>query len=418
MRDLVPPFSCALSWSIVACAGARDGHGDDGIGETSSGIAQGDDAATTSGLDPGTSTSTSTGESPGDETADGESTGGVVKSCADLPAPGTWENIAPPDTAWTDAIVVDPFDPTVVWVGGQNRGIFKSTDCGASWLHVNAGQNGAAIDSGDPVSIAVDPITPGVIYTTAAMGSSGLWKSTNGGVDWTPLFPPESEVAQVVEYNLINSIGMDPHDSNHLVVSTHALCAGEYGPVCEAETLDGGDTWVITRVPIPDAQGWVAGAGAFILGPSSWLFATYSLGLWLTEDHGATWTDVTPAGASGSTSGKTIILPFYPSDTGNYYLAAMEGILQSVDGRSWTLLPGSGGRSVGLAMGGGRLYSADQWSAIYRTADESDLSNWTDIAPPAELPADQGAPYLAYDSAHHILYSSNWAGGLWRIVTP
>jgi hypothetical protein len=29
-----------------------------------------------------------------------------------------------------------------------------------------------------------------------------------------------------------------------------------------------------------------------------------------------------------------------------------------------------------------------------------------------------GAPYLAYDAAHHILYSSNFAGGLWRVVTP
>jgi hypothetical protein len=34
------------------------------------------------------------------------------------------------------------------------------------------------------------------------------------------------------------------------------------------------------------------------------------------------------------------------------------------------------------------------------------------------LPADQGAPFIDYASVHNMLYSSNFAGGLWRVVLP
>jgi hypothetical protein len=341
----------------------------------------------------------------------------IVSSCPGLPATGTWTNIAPAGVDWPDAVVVDPFDAAVVWLGAKDHGIFRSSDCGTTWAHVSTGRNGTAVDKGEPISVVLDPVHKGVMYTTSFYGSSGLFKSTNGGVDWDQLFPPDSEVAKVVEYNLINSIGMEARDPSHLVVSMHAKCGAPYGAICEAESTDAGATWKITTVKIP-GDSWVAGAGAFILDSSTWLFGTYSLGLWLTSDHGSTWSNVTPAGASGSTSGKTIAVPFAPSAQGNYFLAAMEGILRSTDGKTWSLLPSSGGRSVGFAMGDGHLFSADQWSNVYHRASESNLAAWTTIAPPAALPKDQGAPYLAYDSAHQVLYSSNWAGGLWRLTVP
>jgi len=337
--------------------------------------------------------------------------------CSKLPPAGTWENIAPAGVTWSDAIVVDPFDAATVWLGAADHGIFKSSDCGATWMHVNTGHSGTSFDKGEPISMQVDPVHQGVLYATAPNGPFGVLKSTDGGVDWNQLFPPESEVAKVVQYNLVNSIGMDAHDTNHLVVTMHADCSAPYGPVCEAETTDAGATWKITTVT-GLGNSWVAGAGALILNASTWLFGTYAKGLVLTTDHGATWKDVTPSGASGSTSGKTIIMPFVPSASGNYYLAAMEGILRSSDGKAWSLIPNSGGRSVGLAMGDGHLFSSDQWSATYHTALESNLAVWSSVAPPSALPKDQGAPYLAYDAAHHLLYSSNWAGGLWRLTTP
>lgn len=339
-----------------------------------------------------------------------------IGACNGLPKAGTWEKITPPDVMETDAIIVDPLDTATIWLGGKDHGIFKSTDCGATFTHVSTGRNAMSVNSGAPGSMQADPVHPGTLYTTSFYGAEGLWKSTNGGVDWDPMFPAGSEVAKVVQYNLTNSIAIGATNPNHLVAAMHADCAKPYTVVCEAESLDAGATWKITSVDI-GANGWVAGAGAFILDDASWLFGTYSLGLWLTTDHGATFKNVTPAGGSGSTSGKTIITPFRASESGTYYLAAMEGVLKSSDGKTWLLIKNSGGRSVGFAMDAGHLFSADQWSATYHESSDSDSSTWKQLPAPSGLAADQGAPYLQYDDTHHLLYSSNWAGGAWRYVT-
>jgi hypothetical protein len=354
----------------------------------------------------------------------------MVGTCSNLPAAGTWENISPVvavvgDTSgknFAESIVVDPFDPATVWQGAGSAGIFKSTDCGATWTHVNTGRNGSLLDQGAASSMVVDPVNQGVMYATAFDGPGGLWKSTNGGVDWDQLFPAGSELASVVMGAFVNSVSMDAQDPKHLVVSMHQNCTAPYGPVCEAESTDGGATWKITTVAMAGATGWVPGAGAFILNATTWLFGSYQNGLWLTSDRGATWSNVTAQGAWGATLGKTLVLPFAPNPAdGLYYLPDMQGILQSVpgsDGKQWTLLPNSGGRSVGFVIGDNHLYSADQWSANYHLAPVSNPTSWSTLPPPAMLPADQGAPYLAYDKAHHILYSANFAGGLWRVATP
>ena len=354
----------------------------------------------------------------------------AARPCNHLAASGTWENISPVKTAfdtsngrnYADAVVVDPFDASTVWHGTGYAGLYKSTDCGATFVRTNTGRSADALQGSALGSMAVDPVNQGVMYTTAFEGANGLFKSTNGGVDWDQLLPASSTVAKAVQSNLVNSVAMDPRDPRHLVIGMHANCLPPYGAVCEAESTDAGATWTVTTVPVP-GQSWAPGAGAFILSATSWLFGTYSSGLWLTTDRGTTWSNVTPSGASGSTAGKTICVPFYPNPIdGRYYLPSMEGILRSTssDGRTWSLLPNSGGRSVGFAMGGGYLYSADQWSTTYHFASQGDPTKWSTLPgqPAAALPTNLGAPYLAYDAVHHVLYSANFAGGLWRVVTP
>jgi len=104
---------------------------------------------------------------------------------------------------------------------------------------------------------------------------------------------------------------------------------------------------------------------------------------------------------------------------GTYYLTCGQGIVKSSDGgHSWSLIPNFHHRTVGLVMVGGTLFASDEWSTGYYTASENDLTSWTTIPPPAGLASDQGAPYVDYDAAHHILYSSNFAGGTWRLRMP
>jgi hypothetical protein len=69
---------------------------------------------------------------------------------------------------------------------------------------------------------------------------------------------------------------------------------------------------------------------------------------------------------------------------------------------------------VGFAMGKDNFFASDQWSNAYYSATGGDWRNWSTLPPPDGT---AGAPYLDYDASHHILYSSNFSGGFWRLVT-
>ncbi|HEV8247288.1 MAG TPA: sialidase family protein, partial [Polyangiaceae bacterium] len=324
--------------------GGTDGTGDGGasvsVGSTSNHGGHGGDG--------GSSASSGSGGAPM-----------TVLPCDALPAPGTWESITPPESMGigSNAIALDPFDAGVVWLSASASapgGLYKSTDCAASFTLVSTGQNADAVNAEAFNSLVLDPLHQGVIYASVGVNAgpgTGVLKSTNGGVDWVNVLPPDSEAGQAVDGGLVNSVGVEAANPDHLVVSMHANCHAPYGPVCEAESTDGGATWTLTTVDIPGASGWVAGAGALILDANRWLFTTNDQGIWLTDNRGETWSTATPEGAIGATEGKTLNTPFLPRADGNYYLPSEHGTLRSSDGTTWTLLPNSGGRAGTLASG-------------------------------------------------------------------
>ena len=99
------------------------------------------------------------------------------------------------------AVAIDPNDPDVIYAGTGPRkivsgsvvpvGLFKSTDGGASWVLLGSGYpagntgNAATTFGTAPAtinSIIVDPANSSVLYLAA---STGVWRSGNGGLDWT-----------------------------------------------------------------------------------------------------------------------------------------------------------------------------------------------------------------------------------------
>ena len=49
---------------------------------------------------------------------------------------------------------------------------------------------GSALDKGRQWTMAIDPVNSSVLYANSGYGPAGLYKSTNGGVDWTQILPP------------------------------------------------------------------------------------------------------------------------------------------------------------------------------------------------------------------------------------
>jgi len=121
---------------------------------------------------------------------------GVYKS---LDGGKSWANVGLPESAHIGMIAIDPRDSDTVyvasqgplWSSGGDRGLYKTTDGGATWeriLHVS--------DDTGINEIHLDPRDPDVMYASAYQRrrhvwtlinggpESGLWKSTDAGATW------------------------------------------------------------------------------------------------------------------------------------------------------------------------------------------------------------------------------------------
>jgi hypothetical protein len=344
--------------------------------------------------------------------------------CDGLPAVGTWEETTPAELTaefpssefGLIALAADPSNPATVFFGSQHLGIWKSTDCGASFIHVNTGENGAALDGGFQWTLSVDPVDSQVLYANSGYsgGGSGAWKSTNGGVDWQSFWPPaDGQLADVVDYNFVHKVRLDPADHQHLLVSFHAACKAPHTSACIAETTDAGVTWNL----VDGEAGWSGGEDqtVWFLGDSkSWLYGSQSNGLWRTSDGGDSWTSIN-ASFGGHNGGQ-----LYRANDGAFYLSAPAGIIRSPDGVTWSLQSGSGSGMIGITGDGTTLYAShgpykqDPPFMPYYSSAESDGQNWVPFTSPL---MGTGAYEMAYDPDHHLLYSSNGTAGFWRLRT-
>jgi len=422
--------------AAIAGSGGSGTAGSGGSGTASSGASGSLNKAGSGG---GGASSSGSGGTSGSPNAAAGSAGARVGSagapsvgaCDKLPEAGKWESIAPNQAETgqdigvinAQGLALDPFNVGTIWMGASSvspksaGGLYKSTDCGATWLHVNTGMNGAKLDTAAMWSLVVDPVDQGTIYVVGSYGPNNLWKSTDGGVNFKPLLG--DELAANFAGNSVASVTIDPTDHLHLVIAPHGKCEGPYAPICNGESTDGGATWRFVVIP---GTGWEEATGPYLLNATSWLSTAH--GLWLTKDNGASWKDIKPSNVNYVTGGEFTHRPFRKSPLGKYYLAVQQenGLITSTDGESWTYIKGTPNFSypVGFAIGGGRLYLGDVNGGGVQVANEATPDQWTMLpAPDAKYNANiKGSVNLEYDEQHHILYSSNFEGGLWRMVTP
>ena len=338
----------------------------------------------------------------------------VIGKCDSLGKVGAWESITPPMVSLGDigvfntgvnAFAFDPRNTATVYLGTCSQGIYKSTDCGATWVHINTGMNGPPLDKGRNWTLEVDPVDSSVFVNSGYGGPGGVWKSTNGGVDWTTLNPSGSEFDKVAG-GFVEFIAIDPNDHNHLLISAHNSCTGAAagGGTCFANSTDGGVTWKITKAT---SEMYFEGLTQTIIDANTWL--VFTNGIFLTTDAGATWTK-TPIPAT-TTNGQ-----LYKAKDGNYYLSADYGIAKSKDGLTWSQLrttPPSGalaGDETTMFTSRRQAGPADRYYV-----STGDTSVWNVYPAPTQMT--NGSWLMRYDRDHSVLYSSNETGGFWRVKT-
>lgn len=213
-----------------------------------------------------------------------------------------------------------------------------------------------ATTSGRISAVAVDPTDANIVYIGAAMG--GVWKTTDGGANWTPLTDSQPSLA-------IGSLAIDP--SNHLNVyagtgEENFNGDGYYGAGILKST-DGGANWTSITGPFGGPASTTLG-GSFIGGiavsPSNGQillasvrrFTNSGSGIFRSTDGGATWSPVLSNGtvpALTNSYGTSVV--FDPTNGNIAYAgigrpsgsATEAGVYRSANGgATWSKLPGTG----------------------------------------------------------------------------
>jgi hypothetical protein len=419
---------------LVACGSSQNGHTNTASGGASGGGAS---SASTAGA---AGTATASGGSSGSSAAAGAGNTGPLPPDACIAAgtcpPGQWLNVTPTSVNLTgtfscgnfgtESVVVDPNAPATLYAQFNCQGIFKSMDYGLTWSGpINTGMNGAAItDTAGGIVIA--PGQPAVLYSAGIRGTgTGIWVSTNSGVDWTnynispstkdrqDFYPPE----------------VDPTDPNHLLMSGHEMDL-------MVESMDGAKTW--TAIPIEAGMKENGGTGlVFFVNTGTpattrktWLWMAQqsggTYGTWRTENGGTNWVMVDknehPHG----------LAQIYQPDTNGVvfmagaYSGAGWGVLTSPDyGKTWTHV----GSTSNLALVVGtknNLYAMYGWAAGPGTVVDPSLESaaqpgtgtWTMGMTPATMTQGPGHVAVTSDGSHAVLLAACFNGGLWRYVEP
>jgi hypothetical protein len=379
------------------------------------------------------------GGNAGGESNAGKASGGApmmppvkVSNCDGLAAPGVFEEITPaqvkagigmkmPDNQTQGgpfAMAVDPINLGTVYSGTLFQGVWKSTDCGATWAKIATGTNAADVNRGMNWTLAVDPQDANIVYTNSGYGSNGLFKSTDGGVNWTDVWSQKSQpdLAKAFTYNFANVIAIDPADHLHILLTFHEACLAPHPATCIVESMNGGDTWRI----IDGEPTWNGNEGQvifFLENSSTWLWGSQTNGFWRSPDSGKTWQAI-PKMTTSHLQGSQILR----TKAGKFFAAGADGIWTSTDGTvpTWKLVADTGPIVGGLVTDGTDMYASTCYfggfcNPRYLHSAETDGQAWTAL--PNSPTLTQGGN-LGYDKAHKLLYSSNLDAGLWRVVVP
>ena len=239
--------------------------------------------------------------------------------------------------------------------------------------------------SGRLQDIAVHPTDPNIVYAGGAQG--GVWKTTNAlaaSPTWTPLTDKQASLAT-------GAIAIDPRSPNTVYVGTGeaaASCDSYYGAGI-LKTTDGGATWTllggaaggpfrnyaiseIVVDPTPGSQTiWATTTLGFYSSGTSQCAAaptTRNGGLWRSDDNGVTWTvqDV-PTGAAAGVGAQIHDMVLSPDDaTGNTLYVAVRSFPTAANGGVWKTTNAKASPATFTKVGNGFANTANANPGIRR----------------------------------------------------
>ncbi|HET9028971.1 MAG TPA: hypothetical protein VFN49_02250 [Candidatus Aquilonibacter sp.] len=259
-------------------------------------------------------------------------------------------------------------------------------------------ETGPAIAGGRVTSVAGSAHDPNLYYLGAAGG--GVWKSTNGGASWTPVFDKE-------DVSAIGAVAIDPQNDDTVWVGT-----GESNPRNDVsygtgvyKSVDGGKTWTnvglkatkhIARILIDpkDSQHVIVAALGDVFAASA------DRGVYVTFDGGKTWSKTLDGGPISGASD----IAMSPREPNVIYA----GIWQ-FQRRPWTFQSGGDRDGLYRSTDGGKT-----WKRLTGGGLPEGITGRIGLA---VAPSDPNRVYALIESKHGILWRSDDGGTTWKMVS-
>jgi len=176
------------------------------------------------------------------------------------------------------AINIHPTSTSTIFIGSVSGGIWRSTNGGTSWTPINDFMANLNV-----TSIVRDPTNANNMYASTGEGvncwdclpGAGIFKSTNGGSNWSQLASTNTS-----DFKWVNRLAHHPDSAGVLYAVTSY-------PNRIYKTVDGGSSWTLlytTASPCLDIRICEASVSRLIAGCAN---DVYISGNW-----GKTWTDV------------------------------------------------------------------------------------------------------------------------------
>jgi hypothetical protein len=200
------------------------------------------------------------------------------------PSLNTWAAQGPGPTRWLSqgadyatvsgrvtATAIDPRDPSgnTLYIGSDNGGIWKTTDGGSNWTpltaFVTSGGQGVPVPVG---ALAVDPNNPDNVYaglgvsdtTPVAQPGTGLLKSVDAGKTWQLIAQSTFNGARISKLVVAKAFATPTNPNPAVKIYVAVAAGGQFGPGVYVST-DGGNSFTNILTPsvmFLDAGGTVA----------------------------------------------------------------------------------------------------------------------------------------------------------------
>ncbi len=253
----------------------------------------------------------------------------------------TWQHLGLEETQSIGRVAVHPRNPNIVFVAAlghlygpnEERGLYKTTDGGATWTkakYIDA-------DTGF-TDVVIDPASPNTVFAASYQRrrtwwgfngggpGSGLWKSTDGGTNWTKIqgngWPAPSD-------GIIGRIGVDLHHANPQIVYAHVEVGASGGT--GANVADDGGPLV--------GRGGGGGGGGGRGGQPAAPPDPQRSGLWRSNDGGKTWSLMSNENNRPMYYSQVRVDPANPEKV---FVGGASAQMSLEGGRTWQPLRGTG----------------------------------------------------------------------------